>query len=113
MNDNAYKIGYQIGAVIGTGFVLAIGAAGLYTAGKCWKNYCAERDAKQIAEEKQIWNNGKCPKCSRKWHAHAYYPPYSRGEYQYVDIKCKNCKTKAVLELYKPITTDEDYTIIN
>lgn len=109
MNDN---MEYKIGETLGTGLVYAAAAGVVYGAVKLWNNYWAKEETKERDEEIKIWNNGVCPSCGRKWHAHAFYPQYSGGNYQHVEIKCKNCKTKAVLKNYKPITTDKDYIII-
>ncbi len=62
--------------------------------------------------EKDVWNDGKCPKCGGKWHARSFYPKGSRGEYEFVALTCKHCKSKAELRNYKPVATKGEYNSI-
>ncbi len=71
-----------------------------------WCKYQDEKDKverkRKIREEKILWNDGKCPHCGRNWHVRRFFPPGSRGEYEYAAISCRRCKTRAELQCFIP-----------
>ncbi len=92
------------------GYIIA--GAIIYGVGKGIGHLFKECDKKLEAREKAIWNNGKCPHCGSHWHARAFYPKGSGGEYEHIALTCKKCKIKSELSVIKPIETTNKYTVI-
>lgn len=83
---------------------IAVGGAvvGLKHLNDKWNKEEQDKLNKLIAEEKKIWNNGKCDQCGKRWHLHWFFPVGSRGEYQWVRIRCYKCKRETTLTAFKP-----------
>lgn len=59
-----------------------------------------EYEKKAILNEKNIWNNGYCQSCGRKW-KYKYF--FMRGGVSAIALDCYNCKIHSELYLYDPI----------
>ena len=81
------------------GVAVAFGLYKLYNS----SNEEEKREIEQkLQAEKNLWNNGRCPQCGKKWHVHWFYPKGSRGQYKHATISCKRCQTRAELNYFVP-----------
>ena len=92
---------------------LGILAFGVYKLGEYNDKKRKEENEKYLEEkreeQKKIWNNGFCPQCGKRWKYHWYYPSGSRGEYQYLNIKCHRCRKESDLWAYIPDEVEPPY----
>ena len=108
MDKDNNDLGALVGYIIGGAIIYGIGKGIGYILDK----FDAESKKELEAKERTIWNNGKCPHCGSNWHARAFYPKGSGGEYEHIALTCKKCKIKSELSVIKPIETTNEYTVI-
>lgn len=68
--------------------LIAIGVAVSGLLGTMWYKDKKQRE-EGIKYEEGIWNNGRCPKCGKKWYTKHFY---AQGGQSVLTVECRKCQ---------------------